>query len=201
MARVLTFLSHASEDRVIAERIADDLDKQHFDVFVAHRDIELGSDWGYILKQRIKECDLFAVLLSSKFRNANYTSQEVGIAICLDKKIFPLSIDGTMPFGFMSGYQSSKFDVKKFDEETKKLAELFKRVIDGTLRKTDEVILALKHAELYREANKIGRELATCPDLTNDQLKNLAEAYQLNDQIRDSWAAGPLVRKLLKITD
>ena len=199
MTQVLTFLSHASEDKVIAEKIADDLGKQHFNVFVAHRDIEPGSDWAYILKNRIKECELFVALLSSKFRNANYTNQEVGIAICLEKKIFPFSIDGTMPYGFMSGYQSSKFDVKKIDEETEKLAELFRHVIDGTLRKTDEIILALRHADSYQEANKIGRELSTCPDFTNKQLKNLAEAYEFNDQISGSWTAGPLVRNLLKL--
>lgn len=198
MAEILTFLSHADDDKAIAGRIAEGLKKYHFDVFVAHNDIEPGSDWENTLKTRIAECDLFVALLSSKFKNANYTNQEVGFAICLEKKIFPFSIDGTIPYGFMSRYQSSKFNVKKIDEEIQKISELFRRVIDGTFRNIYELISALKFAGSYMEANRISRELSTHSGFTNWQLKQIAEAYNANDQVRDSWGAGQFVRNLIK---
>ncbi len=140
---------------------------------------------------------MFVVLLSSKFRNADYTNQEVGIAIYLKKKIFPISIDGTMPYGFMSKYQSSKFNIKNIDKETIRLSELFRRVVDGTLREIDEIILELRYAGSFSEANTISRELSAYSDFTDGQLENIAEAYNVNYQVRDSWTGGPFVRKLL----
>ena len=54
MTRILTFLSHADEDKITAESIAKKLKESHFDVFLAHRDIETGSDWEDTLKKRIR---------------------------------------------------------------------------------------------------------------------------------------------------
>jgi len=41
-----------------------------------------------------------------KVRRADYTDQEVGIVYSLKKSILRISIDGTLPYGFMSKYQS-----------------------------------------------------------------------------------------------
>ena len=203
MASTLTFLSHADEDKIIAERIAEGLKEYHFDVFLAHKDIEPGSDWENILKKRIEESDLFLILLSSKFKNADYTNQEVGIAICLKKRIFPFSIDGTMPYGFMSKYQSSRFNVKNIDKGVKLLSELFRRAVDGTgtLRNIDEQITALRYASSFVEANKIADELSTHLGFTDGQLNGIANAYNVNYEVRGSWTAGPFVLNLLKKTE
>ena len=202
MVSTLTFLSHADEDKTIAERIAEGLKKHHFNVFLAHSDIEPGSDWENILKKRIEECELFLILLSSKFKNADYTNQEVGIALCQKKRIFPFSIDGTMPYGFMSKYQSSKFDVKNIDRETERISELFRRVVDGTeiLRDIDDRITELRYASSFVEANRIANELFNHLDFTDKQLKDIANAYNVNYEVRGSWTAGPFVLNLLKRT-
>ena len=200
MARTLTFLSHAYEDKDLAEKIGMKL-QNHFDVFIAHRDIEPSSEWEIVLQKRIEECDLFLALLSTKFRNANYTNQEVGIAAYLKKKIFPLSIDGTMPYGFISKYQSANFNVQRIDEETDRLSELLQRVVNETLRKIDEIIIALRYADSFGEANELAREMYTNEDFTDYQLKELANAYKSNYQIRGSWTAGPFIRKLLEKTN
>ncbi len=52
MTRILTFLSHADEDKITAESIAKKLKESHFDIFLAHRDIETGSDWEDTLKKK-----------------------------------------------------------------------------------------------------------------------------------------------------
>ena len=202
MVSTLTFLSHADKDKIIAEKIAEELKKYHFNVFLAHRDIEPGSDWENILKKRIEECELFLILLSSKFKNADYTNQEVGIALCQKKRIFPFSIDDTMPYGFMSKYQSSKFDVKNIDKEAGRISELFRRVVDGTeiLRDIDDRITELRYASSYAEANKIANALSNHVDFTDKQLKDIANAYNVNYEVSGSWTAGPFVLNLLERT-
>ena len=198
MTRVIAFLSHADKDKIMAEKIAEELKKHHYDVFVAHRDIDPGSDWENVLKQRIDECDLFLILLSANFKQADYASQEVGIAICKDKKIFPFSIDGTMPYGFMSKYQSGPFDTGDIVGEAKRISEQFRRAIDGTLRSIDTLISALRFASSFREANQIARELSSYTDFTDGQLEAMAAAYNQNFEARGSWTAGPYIRDLLQ---
>lgn len=197
MTRILTFLSHAYEDKDLAEKIGTKL-QNHFDVFIAHRDIEPSSEWEIVLQRRIEECDLFLALLSTKFRSANYTNQEVGIATYLKKKIFPLSIDGTIPYGFISKYQSSNFNVQRIDEETDRLSELLQRVVNKTLRKIDEIIVALRYADSFHEANELAREMSVYTDFTDYQLKELANVYNSNYQVSGSWTAGPFIRELLE---
>lgn len=198
MSRTFVFLSHADKDKNIAERIAVGLKKYHYDVFLAHKDIEPGSDWEEILKRRIEECDLFLALLSSQFVTAKYTDHEVGIAVWLKKKIIPLSIDGTLPYGFMSKYQSSKLDIENMDNETQNLNELFKRVMDGTLRNIDVLISDLTYARSFREANGIATKLSVCSEFTDKQFTDLVDAYNENIQVRGSWTAGPFVVDLLE---
>ena len=200
MTRVIAFLSHADEDKITAEEIAEELKKYHYDVFLAHRDIDPGSDWENVLKQRIEECDLFLILLSVNFKQADYASQEVGIAICMDKKIFPFSIDGTMPYGFMSKYQSVKFDTGDIAGEAKTISEQFQRALDGTLRSIDTLISALRFASSFREANRIANELSSYTNFTDGQLEGIAAAYNQNFEVSGSWTAGPYVHGLLQNT-
>ena len=124
MVRRLVFLSHADKDKKIAEEIAEKLDRL-YDVFVAHRDIEISSEWELELKKRIKKCDLFLILLSENFRKANYTDQEVGIAIQCKRKIFPISIDKTKPYGFMSKYQSGNINPDDMNDSIQRLSSFF----------------------------------------------------------------------------
>jgi len=113
---IRTFLSHAYEDRKIARNLADALNTLSLDVFVAHDDIEIGTEWESALFEEIKKSDLFIVLLSENFRQAKYTDHEVGIAYGLGRIILPLSIDETMTYGFLSKFQAKKIrktDTKK----------------------------------------------------------------------------------------
>lgn len=197
MPRTLIFLSHADKDKILAENIADKLKEKNFDVFVAHKDIETGFDWKQTIKNRIGECDLFLILLSSNFRKASYTDQEVGIAISNKKNIFPISIDNTEPYGFMSESQGSKFNIDKIDEEVRKLSEIFLRVVDGTFRTIDEIILELKYSSYFRNANKISDELFLYDDFTDGQIENIVKIYLCNYQVRKSWTAGPVIHNFL----
>ena len=68
------------------EKIADEMKKHEVIVFVAHDDIEVGTqDWEIVLKDNIVQCDTFVVLLTDNFHKASYTDHEVGIAYALKK--------------------------------------------------------------------------------------------------------------------
>ena len=104
----MIFLSHADNDKKIARKLADELSRFALKIFVAHDDIQVGDHWEITLVEKIRNCDLFMVLLSEHFHEARYTDHEVGIAYNLNKPIVPVRVDETMPYGFMSKFQARK---------------------------------------------------------------------------------------------
>ena len=79
------------------------------EAFVAHDDIEVSEERQLRIREELSRCHLFVPLLSKNFLESQWTLQEVGIIASLaDVKIAPLSIDGVLPFGFISHFQSSR---------------------------------------------------------------------------------------------
>jgi len=89
MIPIMTFLSYAEEDKIIARNFANALTSYNFEVFVAHDDIPIGTDWDDKLKNEIYNRELFLVLLSDNFKTGSFTNHEVGIATAYNKRIFP----------------------------------------------------------------------------------------------------------------
>src|SRR5450759_3964927 len=77
---------------------------------MAHEDIDVSEEWRlYILKQ-LAEADLFIPILSNHYFPSVWCAQESGIAAFRNMTTLPLSIDGTIPAGFMGHIQSTKIN-------------------------------------------------------------------------------------------
>lgn len=192
-----TFLSHAHKDRFIARKLADELKKHAIDAFVAHDDIKLGDKWESSLLEKIKNCDLFIAILSENFHQADYTDHEVGIAYGLEKTILPLSIDKTMPYGFLTKFQAKKIS-PEIDE--KEIAKIFTEFLPKTLENQadDRLIFELINSDSFYDANDCTRILSQYTEFSEKQINLIAEGFIHNDQIRSSYIAGPWCAKILK---
>ena len=198
MPRITTFLSHADEDKITAKKLSEELAKHGFDVFVAHDDIVVGSDWEQTLKDEIEKRELFIVLLSSNFRKASFTDQEIGIAIAFNKRIFPIPIDNTMPYGFMARFQSSqKINLEILPDEIQELAHSLTLFTNENQKDVDELIKKLSYANSFSEANAISKELFENRYFTTKQVNDIAKAYIQNYEVSGSWTAGPSTREFL----
>lgn len=193
----MTFLSHAVEDKIIARNLANVLETHNFRVFVAHDDIGIGEDWENKLKNEIYNRELFLVLLSTNFKNANFTDHEVGIATAHNKRIFPVIIDNSEPYGFMSKFQGKKIDPKIDSDEISKLANELMLFTEEGKKVIDELIEKLLASQSWPEANRIARELFEYTTFTPEQINNIAAAYIDNFEVKGSWTAGPLSLDLL----
>jgi nucleoside 2-deoxyribosyltransferase len=100
------FISHADKERKVAGRLKRGLENIGLNAFVAHDDIVGGTDWNPALIERIEKCDIFVALISEAYRKADFTDQEAGIAFAMKKPIIPISLDGTMPYGFIKKFQA-----------------------------------------------------------------------------------------------
>jgi len=186
-----TFLSHADEDKKMARKFADRLSPYGFDVFVAHDDIKIGETWEDTLKEKIKNCELFIALLSVNFRKARFTDHEIGIATALNKQIFPVSLDETKPYGFMSKFQSKGISPHIDPFEIQNLAESLARFTDEGKDIIDNLIGRLESVESFNNANYVAELLFEYTNFTHPQINRIAEAFLSNDQIQGGWTAKP----------
>lgn len=136
---------------------------------------------------------------SEKVRRADYTDQEVGIVYSLKKSILRISIDGTLPYGFMSKYQS----LNAKDGITSELIFEPAVTIYVRLRKSDvdiieSMIAAYADSGLYREVNRRADMLSLNEAAFHkNHVNSIAEAFVENDQIRNAATAKSVSLDLL----
>lgn len=88
---VPAFLSYSHQDRQLAGLIKGTLNYYGFDTFLAHEDLQPSVEWQEIILINLKECLVFLPLLTDSFIKSDWTDQETGIAIALDKIIVPIN--------------------------------------------------------------------------------------------------------------
>ena len=103
------FISYATADKKIAGQIKKILGQHGVTAFLAHEDIEVSEEWEQRIVTELKETNIFIAMLSSAFDKSEWTAQEVGVAQSMrDILCIPLSLDGTMPRGFMKSIQCER---------------------------------------------------------------------------------------------
>ncbi len=181
---LVAFISHSHIDREFAGEAKEVLSDAGMEAFVAHDDIEVSEEGQLRIREELSRCHLFVPLLSKNFLESQWTLQEVGfIASRSDVKIAPLSIDGELPFGFISHYQSGRI---RSDGITCKLlveplAMHFPREIQRYL------IRRVGNAHSFRDADSKMSSLVPLFDLlTNAGAQDLAKAAAGNGQVWDA---------------
>jgi hypothetical protein len=104
------FLSYQTADKLVAGRISELLKGLGISAFMAHEDIEVSEEWQHRILKEIGEADLFIPILSERYFSSVYCAQESGIAAFKIMTMIPLSIDGTIPHGFLAHIQSTKIN-------------------------------------------------------------------------------------------
>jgi len=104
------FLSYQNEDREVAGRVARLLDSIGVASFMAHEDINVSEEWRLQLLGELAATDIFVAVLSERYFSSVWCTQEAGIASFRNLTIIPLSIDRTVPAGFLGHIQSTRID-------------------------------------------------------------------------------------------
>ena len=111
MDRISVFISYSTHDKKIGGRFKCCLESYcGFHAFIAHDDIPPSTIFEEEIKNAINKCDIFIPLISQVFKDSDFTDQETGIAVSLNKKIIPIKLENLNPYGFMSKYQAMKYE-------------------------------------------------------------------------------------------
>jgi hypothetical protein len=179
------FISYSHMDRKRGAEAKAVLAEVGIEAFLAHDDLQVSDEWRERIIEELKRCDFFVPLLSANFLESKWAPQEVGFIISRPEvSIAPVSLDGTMPFGFISHIQAR---VVKKDGITREL--LVEPLAKRTPRKIVPGLIRLtSNASNYRSAEARMLPLVPLfPKFTADEAQALAKASVDNSQI---WSAG-----------
>lgn len=106
MSRIPGFISYSSADKQRAAEVRTALAACGVDGFMAHDDIYVSQQWRDRILDELRRMQVFVPLLSANFKTSEWTAQEAGAAIVrADVLIIPVSLDGTVPYGFLNHFQ------------------------------------------------------------------------------------------------
>lgn len=104
------FISYATEDKILAGKLKKELDTIGFKSFLAHEDIEPTAKWRDRIISDLKTANIFIALRTKNYINKQYTEQECGFALALNKRILTICIDIKISeMGFCSELQGVNF--------------------------------------------------------------------------------------------
>lgn len=182
--KVRAFISYSHLDRKFGAQAKELLKGVGIEAFLAHDDIEVSEEWRTRIIDELKRCEIFVPLFSEHFIVSGWAQQEVGFIVSRPEvATVPLSIDGTIPTGFLTHVQSGRISSAGITREllVEPLARrLPRQVLPGLIQITGE-------SESFRDAEANMRPLVPLfPQFAPDEAQALAEAAIGNRQI---WSA------------
>lgn len=182
------FLSHVSGRKDAVGLLRDGLRPFNIDAFVAHEDINPGSEWRRVIRKGLGTCDACAAVLSDGWRESDWCDQEVGFCVGRGVLVIPLK-ETYDPYGFVGDYQA--FSLGRYD----KLPELCSALHD-LLRNHELTREAMAAADVYTyerspsfnaARHRYGRLLEVpVPAWTPALLERVRNAHEDNDEL-DAW--------------
>lgn len=110
------FISHAEEDSQLAFRIYLILERMGLNPWEYKLHPEPGRGLDEIVRDRIKECEIFIPLLTSNGIQSQWVNQEIGVAYGLNRYIIPVVEAGKKSSGFIEFKQRISYYPSNVEE-------------------------------------------------------------------------------------
>jgi hypothetical protein len=190
------FLSYQTGDKLVAGLVAKLLEGLGIEAFLAHEDIDVSEEWRLHLLKQLAAADLFVPILSERYFTSVWCAQESGIAAVREMTIIPLSVDGTVPLGFMAHIQSTKING---DNPT------FANILPGVAKRDVSFLISglirlVSRSRNYRDAEwNFSLILPYLGQATKEQIVELLTVSLRNEQVCNAGLCAqrylpPLVR-------
>lgn len=101
------FISHASEDREAASRIAAYLEDQGVACWIAPRDVPPGGEYGAAIMTAIEDARALVLVLSEPANQSQFVRREVERAVARLKPVLPVRVREVTPSGALEFFVAS----------------------------------------------------------------------------------------------
>lgn len=197
MTRLRGFLSYSTDDRKLAGIVKAYVAELGVDCFMAHDDLVVSDDWKGRIIEELQRMEVFIALLSKPFKASDWAPQELGFAASRsDVAIIPLSLDGTVSYGFINHLQSKPLTDPITDALF--LAPLGRRYPRQLM---PGLIARMGEASTFRNAEALMEPLGPLfKDFTQSEIDQFVEACIANGQIWDaSLCAGEYIPEFIEL--
>ena len=191
------FISYADKEKEMAEGFSDSL-KYFFPwskIFLAHRDLASGENYEDNLKDAIRKSGIFVPLISKKFLDSSYANQEVGFAVSLDKKIFPIKIDTSDPPGFIHLLQAHPMPTSIRKDGL--MERLVISLIEHMKVATSDIVLQSLYVRSFYHTDILAKILQKRDDFSEEDVRILEIAYDSNSQI-NGCESGQILNEIIE---
>ena len=188
------FISYSMIDKVWAAKTKNALAHLEMESFMAHDDLVVSEEWKSRIVEELLSADILVCLLSKDFKASDWCPQELGFIVARPETIIiPLSLDGTVPFGFINHIQSQALKLpSEMEIEGMIINALLRRKLKLGVHFSIQQMLKVKG---YRIAEDITRRLVQFfPTFSPDQANAFAEAAVKNATV---WDAGECATEIL----
>jgi len=101
------FISHSSEDKIIADSVTAALEQANIRCWIAPRDIRPGDSWGGAIVEAIESSRVMVVIFSANSNDSKQVMREVERAVQHDAVVVPFRIEDVQPTKDMEYFLSS----------------------------------------------------------------------------------------------
>lgn len=193
------FLSHSAKHKATAEALAAQLEEQGISVFVAHKSIQVSSDWRLEIEKALNQADALTLLAHAEIKYSEWCQQEVGWALGKNTPVMCLVYDGALG-GFLERNQHAAASDDVVNNCTTILTWI--ETTDPICWSlTDLRIQALASANSFREADEISKLIVRSNRIKREQIQQIKQAYTDNNQVHHSTKATEHIKSLLEEFD
>lgn len=203
MNQLKVFVSYSSQDKSLAGLFKQCFENYAgFSVFLAHEDISPALDWELNIIKNLKEADVVIPLITDNFRNSEFTNQELGMALALNKIIIPIKLSDINPYGFIKKIQALRCYTGQSDVINAVTKLVFVLIDNDEFSKyknlvIDSVIEAFCKSNLYQTTSIIIRILTKIKNFNKNQVAGLKNAIKNNNQVYGFFALPDFIKLLL----
>jgi len=192
------FISYQTKDKWVAGKLKKILGEYGIDTFLAHEDINVSEEWRVKILEELTKADIFICILSKNFLQSFWCLQESGIAAFRsDLTVIPISIDGTIPVGFIGNIQCAKMQPDSIT---------INDLLPGLLKRNFNIGIHIIIDIIAKSSSYRGAEsnfeliLPHLEKLSPEHGKSLLEACSENSQVYDAGlCAGQYIPRALKL--
>ena len=184
--RFRLFLSHLATCKVAVSKLKQELSLRGVSAFVAHEDIEPSLEWRNEIELGLRSMHALASLLTSGFRESQWTDQEIGWALGRGVLVLPVRL-GIEPYGFGGKNQGVSGTLNQ-------PAVLAAAIVDALLTNPQthgemrrSLVTSFEAATSYQMAKALRAILVDITDFTEDERTRLRQACTTNSQVSGAF--------------
>ena len=190
------FISHLSRDKEKASNLQKIMRYYGISCFVAHEDIEPTKEWQIEIEKALFSMDAMVAILTTEFRDSDWTDQETGVAVGRGCLVVPLR-HGIDPYGLIAKYQGLQTLNRSVQHVGNDLFEILVRNHRTKRRMSDVLVDLLLTTSDGHDARQWLDRIRRVPDIDKQNLERLQEGARLNDNLTSAEGVISSINDLL----